>query len=365
MVRNIRRLGLGQRIVIFTAIFGGGLMLLVLLFVLLVRGSLNERTTGSALAESVTVAEFAALPDEDAYPAAIAVGADGTVYTGSYASGVIWALSPGADGSTQIRELPGTRDGLAAVRGLAAAPDGSLFVIDENDSDYRTSGGLVRRISLDGGISDFANISGAPYSVAAESEGGAARELDGLIAPHGITLDAAGYVYVTDRVRQQVWRFAPDGSGGVAWWTAPFVATGAEDRPPEPTGIAYDTFNDALIVADAGSNALYRIPIASAEAAVLYRYSGFPDEAPLFDGVTVAPDGTVYTALLGQNLVARLEAGTLVILAGSFRGSSGLAFNPLDGRLYVTNFDSASLAAPAIYERRLPFTVDVITLHNP
>lgn len=359
MFKNFMRLGAGQRIVIFTLVFGGGLMIIVLLFLLLVRGSLNERGQALPLLQGIAVQQFAALPDDDAYPASIAVGADGAIYTASYASGTVWRI--GLDGA--VTEIPNTRAGLGGVAGIAVSADGALYVIDILSSDYRLSGGIVRRVTPDGTISDFANIMTEPFLLAADDAPAEAtpETLEGFVSPDDLALDTAGRIYVTDRVRRQIWRFEADGTGGTAWWTASILSGVPEDASPEPTGITYDPQTDAIIVADAGMNAVYRIPVATGESEILYQYTGIEDQQPQFDGVAVGADGTVYVAALGRNRVGRLMNGTLEYLAGGFRGGSDLAYNPLDGRLYVTNFDSASLVAPAIYERRLPFALDVIT----
>lgn len=358
MIKNIQRLGTGQRFVIFTLIFGGGLMAIILLFVVLIRGALNERSQAVPLLREVSVQQFAALPDDDAYPASIALAPDGKLYTASYATGTIWAIA--LDGT--VSEVPGTRDALGSVTGLTVAPDGTIFVIDRLSSDYRLAGGIVRRVSPDGTVSDFATITDQPFSL--PTEGGAGSQatpevLDGLISPDDITLDSIGRIYLTDRTRQQIWRFEPDGSGGVAWWTAGILSGAARDARPEPTGLAYDPLIDAILVADAGMSAIYRIPTATGESELIYQHTG-AQEAPQFDGLTIAPDGTIYAAALGLNRVARIVDGELEYLAGGFRGGSDLVYNPVDGGLYVTNFDSASLVAPAVYERRLPFALDVI-----
>ena len=84
---------------------------------------------------------------------------------------------------------------------------------------------------------------------------------------------------------------------------------------------------------------------------------------PGFNGVTVAPDGTIYVAVLGQNGVATVDDGKLDYIAGLFRGSSDVAYAE-PNRLYVSNFDQTSIVVPVV-RPQLPFALDVIELQSP
>jgi sugar lactone lactonase YvrE len=339
MLETIQRLPFAQRLVIFILFFGGGLLLIVILAIALIRNSLQQSGTRSqsvALVEGVTVREFAQLPDDDAYPAAVAVAADGRVYTGSFKTGVLWVI----DSSGKVTEIPGSRDQIGAVAGLTVAPDGTVYIVDQNDSDPYTNGGSLKRLTADGTINDFASI----------------NDEQGLVTPDDVTLDTAGHVYVSDRGRDAVWRFDSDGSGGAAWWTPPLL----EDiERYEPTGLAYDAMHDALLVTDGLNDTLYRVPVADPGAAeLLYRHGTRPN-SPGFDGLTVTPDGTIYIAALGQIGIARLEGDNLTYIAGLFRGPSDVDYSPVDQQLYVTNWDQYSLANTAVHPY-LPFALDVI-----
>ncbi len=338
MLRNIQSLGRGQRLLLFALIFVGGLLLIALVTAALVLGALNAnpRTLAAPAAPEAAVREFAILPDDDAFPSGVAVGPDGIVYTASYKTGVVWAITP--DG--QAIELPNTRDGLGAVSNLTVGSDGALYVVDKLDADVRASGGLVRRVTQDGQIADFARIA----------------DERGFVLPHDLAFDRDGRLYVSDRGRDEVWRFEPDGSGGLAWWRSPAVA-GA--RGYEPTGLAYDPVRDALLIADGGLDVIYRVAIATGATEVLYQHTS-RDNAPGFDGLTVTPAGVIYAAALSQNGVARVDEGRLYYLATGFRGASDVAF-AAPNRLYVTNFEGFSLAFPVVAPR-LPFALDVIEL---
>lgn len=337
---NLQRLSQGQRVLIFFLIFGGGIVLLVAVTALLISQALNpaQRQQAVALTDAMTVREFVALPDDDAYPAAVAVGPDGVVYTGSFATGAVWAI----DARGRPMEIPGSRDHIGALVGLTVAPDGTLYVVDQVDTDPRTGAGSVWRMAPDGAISVLAD----------------GFDEQGFVAPDDVTLDARGYVYVTDRGRDAVLRLDPDGSSAVVWWTPPQVEGAATY---EPTGLAYHPVLDAIIITDSVRNTVYAVPVSDSTSIETLYDHGARANAPGFDGVTVTPVGDIYVAALGQNGVARVEGGELAYIAGLFRGASDVAYDPTNDLLYVTNWNQTPLVIPGD-QPQLPFALDVIDL---
>lgn len=342
MLRSIQSLNRPQRLLVFILLFGGGLMALLAISAVLILGAFNSspRLTAMPQSQGVTVREFAALPGDDGYPAAVAVAPDGRVYTGSYKTGAIYAISP--DGQ-QVMEVPGSREAIGAAAGLAFMPDGSLLIVDHINADVQTSGGLIKRMSPDGKFADFARID----------------DERGFVLPHDVTLDAQGNVYVSDRGRDEVWRFSPDGSGGAAWWKSPQVT--GNQTGYEPNGLAYDPARNAVIITDGVQNLIYSVSVTDGAMQTLYQHTTKAD-APGFGGVTVTPEGIIYVAALAQNRIARLDGDALVYLAQDFRGASDVAYAPPD-KLYVTNFDQRSLAF-SLERPRLPFALDVIELNG-
>lgn len=342
-MRSLQSMSTPQRRFIWLTFFAGGLLLLVALFALLSFGSLNSaaRTQGTALLPGVTVRQFAALPDNDAYPPALAIAADGTVYTGSFASGAVWAISP--DGA-QVIEVPGTRDGIGSVSALAPLSDGSLLVLDVLDTDPRTAGGRVVRVQ---------NGLVTPYAEPDDTRG--------FVSPNDMVVTPDGALFVTDGGRNEVWRFDTNAGGeieGRVWWVAPTAASAGQPRT-FLTGIAYDPAHDALLITDPETSTIYRAALSDGATEVVYRHGNRPFP-PEFDGLTVAPDGTIFAAAFGQNGVARVDGNELLYIAGLFRGSSDVE-RAADGRLIVTNFDQSALVIPMI-QPQLPFALDVIEL---
>lgn len=343
MIQNMQRLPAWQRSIIFFSILIGVILALIAVVLLLVGNSLNVNTRqmARALVPEATVREFAVLPDADAFPSAVTVGRDGTVYTGSFATGALWAITP--DG-TAVTELPATRDMIGAFMGAAEAADGTLIAIDQGDTDPRTAGGLIWRVDARAGtVVPFTDI--AP-------EGG-------WSAPNDLAIDAAGNVYVSDAGRNEVWRFSADGRQGEVWWVTP--VTQGEPRSAI-TGVVYDPTSDTLLLTEPELNRIYRVAAADAATEIIYQH-GERQNPPGFDGIALDAEGTIYAAALGQNGIAIIDDGDLDYIVGLFRGSSDVAFAP-PNRLYVTNFDQSSLVLPLI-QPQLPFALDVVELGFP
>ena len=336
MLRGLRTLPVWQRRIIFIAVFGGIIVFLIGCTLFLITQTLFvTRSNAVSLVPEVTVREYAALPNDNAYPPTVAAAPDGMIYTGSYATGAIWQIA--TDGS--VSEVPNSRDRIGSVSGIAIAANGALLVVDAGDSDPRTGGGALWRVTPQGEVT-------ALYEIPDER---------GYVAPDDVAVDAAGNIYVSDRGRNEVWRFLPDGSGEL-WWVPP-VNVAIEQRGI--SGLAYDVERDALVITDAEANEIYRVAVAGGATETLYQH-GEREFSPGFDGVTVAPDGTIYVAALGQNGVAQVGDNELDYIAGLFRGASDVAYG--DGRLYVANFDQASLVIPI--RPALPFAIDMIEFVN-
>jgi DNA-binding beta-propeller fold protein YncE len=151
-----------------------------------------------------------------------------------------------------------------------------------------------------------------------------------FIAPWGVAVDAAGYVYVADQGNNRICRFTGTGEFVLSWGS---YGTGP-GQFDGPSGIAADA-TGRIFVADYGNN---RVEVFTSEGAFLNQF-GSDLQSP-YD-VTVGPSGTVYVADHGNHRVAEYD-GTGVFI-------SALATDPLPTGVAVDvsgNIFVASEAGP-------------------
>ena len=297
----------------------------------LIRNTLaGDRREPVAVFEGVTVRTLVELPDDRAYPEAITVGPDGALYVSSYCTGDIYRITPDGELSTYY-----SGDAIEAASGMTFAPDGTLYVVDGGDCNPRSWTGSIKRVSADGQtVERISNIG----------------END---IPNSLVTDFEGAIYVTDTQHGTIRRLEDDIFSD--WWVLP-------DADAAPTGLAYDATTDTLLVADTNTGKIYRVGFdAERNAAndeLLLDQSGRQ-----LDGLTVDHNGRVYITLFDTNRIAIFDQNTgLSILAEDFREPSDIVF--LNNTLYVTNFDSVSLAPLVgwLLSPSLPFTVTAIDL---
>lgn len=292
------------------------------------------RAQAVAVAAGITVREYVALPDDDAYPAALAIGADGTLYTGSYQSGALWAI--GRDGV--VRGIPGSRERIGSVTGLDVAPDGTLYILDRI-APLDAKGAVVWMVA-DGELNAVVEIPN--------------DDMKGLVLPEDIAVDSSGQIYISDRKTSRVWRYAAAGEAIDVFWQMPCGETCAA------TGLAYDPAGDALLVTDSETDRVYRIRISDDAGRAERIYSDQADSGYGMDGIAISPEGDIYVALLGWNRVAKLQNGELVMLARDFRGASDVAYEADSDRLFVSNWNQFSLGFGT--RPQLPFALDALDL---
>ncbi|MEL6408429.1 MAG: hypothetical protein AAFR81_28945 [Chloroflexota bacterium] len=343
-------------------------LLAFIVFILLVVGLIVGITTGLyyfnvsnyprvipfAISDEVSVAEYALFDDEEAYPAALATSSDGTLYTGSYAHGAVWQITP--DGEPV--ELPATRDAIGSVIGLDIASNGTLYILDHVEA-LVTAGAVVWQYSPDGTLTQLADPplnENDPVSMA---------------APNDIAVTDEGIVFVLDIALGHILRIDTIGAENdiTRWWRTP-------DETYEIAGLAYDSTSDSLLITDAGRNAIYSIPVSASDPATALE-TVYTDERtqspPLFNGIDVASDGTIYTSAFGLNEVWRIDptSNSFTVLTSSYRGGSDVSYDAFADVVYVNNWDQSWLLPvnfAGIFNfdiaPRLPFSVDLIEL-NP
>ena len=187
---------------------------------------------------------------------------------------------------------------------VAAGPDGSLYVADEQNK-------VVRKISPQGVVSTLAGFNDDPrFNIETARQG--------LSNPGGVAFDRQGNVYVVDGGNQVIRRVSP--AGEMRIWAGQHGQRGFADGPAaqaefnNPVDIAAGP-DGAFYVTDTGSNTIRKI---SAEG-VVSTIAGLPSQAGERDGpagkaqfnkpttIAVAPDGTVYVTDSKTSAVRRLS----------------------------------------------------------
>ena len=214
---------------------------------------------------------------------------------------------------------------LGVVRGVAAAADGSVFVVDGSNQQLLRLGGdgLVRLVAGTGSIG---------YS----GDGGDARQAT-LNFPEGVAMAPDGSVVVADTGNHAVRRIAAgiirtmagDGSSGSSGDGG--LATQARLASPSGVAVASD---GAIFIADRDASCVRRIDTDGRihTAAGRCGQPGFagdggPSRLALLwnpHGLAVARDGSLYIADTGNARIRRVTTdGTIVTVAGTGRAGDG------------------------------------------
>ncbi len=253
------------------------------------------------------------------YPRDLVVGSDGYVYV------LV------GDREIQRYDRRGTFiDTFASVaaRGIAVAPDGTIF----GGAD-----GRLERIDPTGeSLDPFVAEDASPIGT--------------FVAPSSVAVGADGFVYVTDSELNRIQRF-----GGFGVYSGQWGKTG--EGPGQfdgPMGIAVGP-NGAVYVADTGNN---RVQLFSPRG-VFDRQWGGPGTGPgQFDrptGIGVGGDGRVYVVDSGNNRVQQFDAdGTYLREMGGTGTGEGELAGPVDvavdrdGTVYVSDSGHYRIAAYGI-----------------
>jgi len=253
-----------------------------------------------------------------AEPFGIAAAPDGTIFvTDAGHADRIRRVAPDGAVSTIAGETSGFRDGVGASAafstpsGIARAPDGTLYVAD-------TGNNAIRHISLDGSVSTLAG-DGTPGGA-----DGPAHEAR-FNAPIGIAVAPDGRIVVADTYND---RIRVIDRNGTVTTLAGSGQPGAGDGDAigasfdTPTGLAFDA-RGMLYVADTGNN-IVRIVDMNGHVTTPAWAHGDGFFRPV--GIVVAPGGEVYVVDEGGRVAAIRPDGAIRTLAGvdvGFRDGSG------------------------------------------
>ncbi|GAA4320796.1 hypothetical protein GCM10023149_20270 [Mucilaginibacter gynuensis] len=207
---------------------------------------------------------------------------------------------------------------------------GNIFVVDANNL-------VIRKINTLGIVSTFTGT-GRPGS----TNGGPTTA--SFLAPYGITIDKAGYLYVADVINHIVRQISPTG----------FVNTyagngipGDKDAPlprdasfAYPTGVAIDN-NGTLYIADRNNHKIKRVTPGGvvttlAGTGLPGNRNGKGTEASFRNpsGVAIGPGGVIYVADELNNLIRKIDINGYYTISPKL--PAGLTFDETTGQISGT-----------------------------
>ncbi len=290
------------------------------------------------------------------YPDGIVVDAAGNVYVVDRAAQVIRKISGGNIATVAGNGASGySGDGgqataaqLNGPTGIAMDPAGNLYVGD-------TGNNVVRKIARDGTITTFAGNGNQGYS-----SDGVPATTTSLNQPQGVSLDAAGNLYIADTNNQRVRRVAPDGTistvagNGLANYSGDniggtgIVSSSGDNGPAIqapvvlPTDVATDASGN-LYIADFGNSKIRAVSSAGVITTLIGNLDGVPPESGQAaasirlngpTGVAVDSAGTVYFTESSVGTGSGLVQGDYIIwkvAGGIFTAFAGTGQNNYSG----------------------------------
>jgi sugar lactone lactonase YvrE len=292
------------------------------------------------------------------FPADVAVDRDGNLYVADRINDTIRKIAAGTRRVTTLAGQAGafgSADGVGSAArfyspsSIAIAPDGNLFVADEQNH-------TIRKITPAGVVTTIAGRAGARGHT--DGAGSEAR----FNSPFGVAVDASGNVWVADGFNNTIRKITPAGVvttvAGVAESRGTEDGTGASARFGVVLGIAVRN-DGTLYVAD--NNHTIREVDSGAKVRTI---AGAPETAGAADGtgsaarfstpadVEVDAAGNVYVVDAGNFTIRRMTpAGVVTTVAGAppltgasngprldatFHFPAAIAFDPA-GNLYVAD----------------------------
>lgn len=295
-------------------------------------------------------------------PSTAAVGPDNSVYIADTANNRIRRLTPdGIITTVAGTGVPGARgDGGPATSarlnqpyGIAAAPDGSLYIADSNNH-------RIRRVSPDGVISTIAGNGVYGFG----GDGGPATSAQ-LAGPSSIALAPDGSVYIADYGNARIRRVTPDGKISTVAGTG--VAGFSGDGGPatsaqlnSPSSIAVNPTDGSLYIADTANNRIRRVSITNGRISTVagngvngYDGDGGPAASAQLSnptGISIDPSGLLYIVDSYNNVIRLVTpAGAISTIAGSgdygYSGDNG----PASAAAFNTPFGVAAAADGSFY----------------
>jgi uncharacterized protein (TIGR03437 family) len=215
-------------------------------------------------------------------PSSVAIAPDGTLYI---VDGFIQTVSAGNLTSNMF------------TGALAVAVDGS-------GAAYYADSGAVYRYNP-GGPGTL--IAGAIAQFGDDGDGGPAVNAHLTVSAGGLAADTSGNLYIGDFTRGRIRKFAPGGNIQTVAGTGVSGFSGdgglATQAQIAPAGITVDAAGN-LYLAEARNNRVRRVDTSGMIATVYHDGSPLSLFAP--DSISVGPDGNIYVGSSGANVIQKI-----------------------------------------------------------
>jgi sugar lactone lactonase YvrE len=235
--------------------------------------------------------------------------------TDPYLSGMI-QLTP-----DQVIGQTGSQPGqLQSPRGIALAPDGSIYVADAGNN-------RIEHFAADGTFINAWGSTGVTSDTQVAPNGT-------FNEPWGVAVDKDGYVYVADTWNYRIQKFTPDGQFVASWGSF-----GQGDQPDAlygPRDIAFDS-QGRLFVADTGNK---RIVVFDPDGTYVTQFGSAGIDPGQFDenvGIAIDANDKIYVAdTWNQRVqVLSLDSSTNQITPLTSWDVSGWTSQSLDNKPYI------------------------------
>ncbi len=279
-------------------------------------------------------------------PSGLAVDSAGNLYVADSFNDAIRKISPAGDVTTLagVAGQAGSEDGIGAIARFYLPAD---IAVDHSGNAYVADAAneTIRKIAIDGTVSTLAGLAGGSGYREGQTTLARFNFSGGLPLHVGIVVDRSGIAYVSDTFNHCIRRISPAGetailagSGGQA---GSADGTGMAARFNQPEGITLDAAG-TLFVTDTGNSTIRKI----SQGGVVTTVAGEPGDvggtdgvgtAARFDhpsGLSVGATGEIFVTDTRNNSIRKISAGGAVTTiagkagSGSFQTTDGVLFGP-------------------------------------
>lgn len=237
-------------------------------------------------------------------------------------NGTVTTLAGGMGTSGSVDGVGGNARFIAPY-GIAADSAGNVYVADNQNH-------AVRKVTQAGVVTTFAGMMGASGSI--DGTGTAARFYYLL----GVAVDATGNVYVADEFNHSIRKITPARAvstlAGLSGSSGKLDGTGTNARFQGPVGVTVDAAGNVYVV-DRGNHAIRKVTPAgvvttlAGALATSGRLDGVGSNARFASpyGITVDPVGNLYVGDTGNHAIRKITpAGVVTTLIGALGTTGGV-----------------------------------------